>query len=351
MVPLIESGIELNTNVMDQRAALSTARRRLSIALRIAVVVAIAAGVGYGLAKEWTAVRATWQGLVWQSTILSVLAALGGICANTMAWRSALRDLDHEIPVGAAARITMVGQLGKYIPGSVWAYVLQTEFARRAGVPRARAFLATIASIGLTITTSLILGLASLPALLRAAGTQGAAYAESVRIAIIVGAVLLPIALICAIPRVLTSLIQVFLRILKKPALSGRMTWAGVLRIMAWSTLAYSCFGLHLWLLANAQAAPGWSGLLRCIGAFAVAMTVGIFAFVSPSGFGAREAVLVAALAPFLVNAGGVGAALGIAVASRLLFTIADLVAAGAAAVSGLVMFRRAGLKNTLSTD
>lgn len=339
-----ETAAKLKDNVHDapvERRA-SVRRRLLSIGLRAVVVAAVAGGLVYGVTDQWSAVRATWLGLAWQSTVLSVLAALAGMAANVMAWRSALADLGHRVPFGAAARICMVGQLGKYIPGSVWAYVLQTELARRAGVPRARSFLATMVGVGLGVSTSLMLGLACLPAMLDAAAAKGTTYAASVRVVLIVGVVLLPIALICASPRVLTVLIRVFLRTLKKPPLTGRMTWPGVLRIVGWTLLGYTFFGVHLWLLANAQAAPGVSGLLRCIGAFALAMTAGFFAFLAPSGFGAREAVLVAVLAPFLTHAGGIGAALGIAVASRLLFTIADLLAAGGAAVSAMRRMREA---------
>ena len=139
----------------------------------------------------------------------------------------------------------------------------------------------------------------------------------------------------------LTFLIQVFLKIVKRPPLQHKLTWLGVLRVVAWSALGWSLFGVHLWLLANAQAAPGVGGLVRCIGSFALAMTVGMFAILLPSGFGVREGVLIAALAPFLTNHGGVGAALGIALASRLIFTIADVIAAGGAALSSIRVLRR----------
>jgi uncharacterized membrane protein YbhN (UPF0104 family) len=73
-------------------------------------------------------------------------------------------------------------------------------------------------------------------------------------------------------------------------------------------------------------------------------MTVGMFAFLAPSGMGVREAVLVAALTPFLGAAGGMGAALGIALASRLIFTFTDLVGAGLAALVGMRARRSARL-------
>ncbi|WP_229397927.1 lysylphosphatidylglycerol synthase transmembrane domain-containing protein [Micromonospora okii] len=316
-------------------------RRWLSVGLRVVVVAAIAVGMVWSVVDQWPQVRSTWLGLAWQSVVLSVLAALAGMVANTMAWRAAVDDLEHRVSVPAALRICLVGQLGKYIPGSVWAYVLQIELSRRVGLPRARAFLATLVSVGLGVTAALGLGLLSLPALREAAGGDDSTYADSVRVALWIVAALFPVALVCAVPRVLTALVQLALRVLRRPPLEHRLTWPGVLRVVGWSALGYTLFGVHLWLLANAQATPGLEGLLRSVGSFAIAMTVGMFAFLSPSGLGVREAVLVAALAPFLVDSGGVGAAMGIALASRLIFTIADVLAAGLAALSGVRQLRR----------
>ena len=55
-------------------------------------------------------------------------------------------------------------------------------------------------------------------------------------------------------------------------------------------------------------------------------MTAGFLVFVAPSGIGIREAVLVAALAPVLDT----GEALSVALVVRLVFTLADLLAAAA---------------------
>ncbi|MFU8849843.1 lysylphosphatidylglycerol synthase domain-containing protein [Micromonospora sp. SL1-18] len=326
------------------------ARRWLSLGVRVLVIAAIAVGMVWSLISQWPQVRSTWQGLAWQAVVLSVLAALAGMVANTMAWRAAAADLEHRVSVPAALRICLVGQLGKYIPGSVWAYVLQVELSKRAGLPRARAFLATLVTLGLGVTAALGLGLLSLPSLREAAAGADDTYAESVRVALWIVAVLFPVALVCAVPRVLTALIQVALRVLRRPRLAHQLTWLGVLRVVGWSAVGYGLFGVHLWLLANAQAAPGVEGLLRCVGSFAIAMTVGMFAFLSPSGLGVREAVLVATLAPFLPGAGGVGAAIGIALASRLIFTIADVLAAGLAALSAARELRRGGVPATSGT-
>jgi hypothetical protein len=308
---------------------------------RIAVAVLIAGFLAYAIVNMWPDVRHTWSTLAWPSVVLALMAVLAGFCANTMAWRAAVADLECTVGVVDAGRIQFVGNLAKYLPGSVWSVVLQMELGRRAGLPRARAFLASLLAMGLGITASLLVGTLALPSLL--AATHHTGYGATVRVGLYVLVVLVPVALVCSIPWVLTRLVQVVLRLLRRRPLSHELSWSGVLKVVGWTAVGYAFFGIQLWLLANAAAEPGPAGLLRATGAMALAMVLGTFAVFSPSGLGVREAVLVAALAPFLATQGtdGVGAALGIAVASRVVFTAADLVAAAAAGLSSLRLLHR----------
>ena len=71
-----------------------------------------------------------------------------------MAWQAVLREMDHSVSVADSGRIYLVGQLGKYLPGSIWAVVVQMELALRAGIPRARSFAASLVLIGLSTTAA-----------------------------------------------------------------------------------------------------------------------------------------------------------------------------------------------------
>jgi hypothetical protein len=71
----------------------------------------------------------------------------------------------------------------------------------------------------------------------------------------------------------------------------------------------------------------------------AVAMTVGTFAFILPSGVGVRE---VAQIAVLTASGLTVGQATAFAVASRVMFTVADLLTAGFAAGAARVTSRSA---------
>lgn len=300
-------------------AATRIVGRLLSVA-RPVVAVLVLAAVGYAVASQWSEVRTAIRALAWQSVLLAFVAVVAGTLAGVASWRALLREEGHPLPPRVAARIFLVGQLGKYLPGSVWSVVLQMELARQAQVPRARAFTASLAWVGLSVSSALTVGLLGLPVL-----------AETRNPLAWVLPVLLPPALVCSHPAVLTRLVDLVLRLLRRAPLPHALGWRGVGEAFGWLLVTWMCYGVQLWLLANALGAPGWTGLLRCLGGFSLALTAGVVFLLAPSGAGVREGIIVAALAGVMSE----GEALGIAVVSRMLFTVSDILTAGTAALFG----------------
>lgn len=299
---------------------------RLLPLLRPIVGALIVAAVVYAVVAQWSEVRRAITGMAWQSVLLALICVIAGTLAGVMSWRALLAEEGHPLELRDAGRVFLVGQLGKYLPGSVWAVLVQMELATRLGVPRARTFTATLSWIGLSLSSALTVGLIGLPVMAEADTPLGWLLWA-----------LLPIALVCSHPRVLTKIVNLVLRMLRKPPLPHEFTWRGVLRAFGWLLVTWLLYGAHLWLLANSLGAPGFSGFLRTLGAFALALGAGIVFIVAPSGAGAREALIVASLAGVMSK----GEALGVAVVSRMVFTVADIGLAGAAALSAWRLLRR----------
>jgi glycosyltransferase 2 family protein len=303
-------------------------RARLISVARPAIAVLVFAAIAYAVASEWNGVRGALTTLDWPSVVLSFVAILAGTFAGLMAWRALLGDEGYPLSPIAAGRIFFVGQLGKYLPGSVFSIVLQMELGKRAGVPRGRAFTTSLAWVGLSLSTGLCVGMVGFPVLASTGDNKVWALL-----------VVLPFAVVASLPPILTRLVNLVLRLMRKGPLPQPLSWGGVLRAVLWLCVTWVLFGVHLWLLANALGAPGLSGVTRCIGGFALAMAAGVLFVVVPSGAGVREAIIVAALAPVMST----GEALGIAVVSRALFIAADVVTAGVAALSGVRQLRALG--------
>ncbi len=64
--------------------------------------------------------------------------------ATLRQWQALLAGLGSPLRTTTAGRIFFIGQLGKYIPGSVWPVLTQMELGARAKVPRSRSASASI---------------------------------------------------------------------------------------------------------------------------------------------------------------------------------------------------------------
>jgi len=282
--------------------------------LRFVVVVGIVAGILYATFSNWAEVKAAIAVVPPLSLVLAFMATALGIFSGVRVWHVVLQEMGSDPTFIRAAQVNLVGLLGKYLPGSVWAYVLQTELSNRAGIPRARAFVALLVATGVSAVSAFAMAPLALPLVEEPLARLALALA--------------PLTIITLYPPLLGWIVRTALRVLRRPQPNIAFDWPHVRRAVGWSLITWSCFGSQLWLLANSLTDPGLGGWVRSTSAMALAMTLGFLAFLAPSGLGVREAFIVAALTPQLST----GAALGIALLSRFLFTVADVLTAGGAA-------------------
>ncbi len=295
-----------------------TRARLLRIARSVLILIVLGAAA-YAVVRNWRDVSATVTHLSWRAWLPAFFILPVAIGCSTMSWQILVDELGEPIGAKRGAQIFLVGQLGKYVPGSVWAYVLQLELGRRAGVARTRVFAATVFSLAVVVVAALLAGSLAVPSLVDVnpdLATLRWLY------------VLLPVAVICLHPRILTWVVRQVFRLLSRPAPDHPVRKRAVLASLAWALASYLAFGAHLWLLVRSSTPISVSVLPLTVGTMSVAMISGLFVFVLPSGAGVREAILVAGLGPFV----GTGPAIALAAVSRVLLTVADLVTAGAAA-------------------
>lgn len=300
-------------------------RARVVTALRWVVIVVVLGFVGRFLVGQWDGVQATLAEIAPLSFVLSALAVLLGVGAGTMSWVLLLQGLGPRVPVPRAAQVMLVGSLGKYVPGSVWAYLLQMELGRAYGISRPRVLVASLYAAGVGVVASLVLGSLALP-------TVFSGHEELLPLF-----ALLPVGLVCLHPRVLTPIASLILRAFRREPLDHVIGLRYVAGALAWQLASYALFGLHLWLLANSLVDPSLYILILLTGAVSLGFTIGVLAFVLPSGVGVREAILVGAMSLVLTQA----QATGLTLVSRLVFTAVDLLAAGIAAAVAVSLRRR----------
>jgi hypothetical protein len=283
-----------------------------------------AAGLAiWAVAAEWAAVRAAADRLSLAAVTLALAATVANVLAAGMVWRTALADLGSRIPLPVAARIFFVGQLGKYLPGSVWPLVMQTELGRDHGVPRRRTGTATIVTMMIGLLSAVVLALACAP-LAPDGLPRGLAW---------MALLALPVGLTLH-PAVLGRAVDRGLAVLGREPLERRTSLGGTARATGWALVSWAFAGVQVWVLVGALGAPMTVRTLAlATGGYALAWTAGFVVVVTPAGAGVREVALGAALIGVLDR----GEVVVVVLISRVLYTAVDL----AVAAVGVAAARR----------
>jgi glycosyltransferase 2 family protein len=291
--------------------------------VRVALLAVVLACCGYALHAEWPQVASALGRMRWYSISLSIVAAAAGSACMMLAWRAVLADLGSPLPARVASRINFTANLGKYVPGAVWAFAAQVELGHDYQVPRRRSFASVVVSLAVTVSVGLGLALVTLPA-------------ASPEIARHYWWALAPLPLVVAAlcPPVLGTLLDRLLAVLHRAPLERRPSLPGLARAVAWNLAGWLMLGLQVWILLPGIAGLHGRALLLCIGGYALAFSAGLLLVILPGGIGARDLILIATLATLLPYS----SAAAIAIMTRVGATISDL---GLGAV-GVALGRRA---------
>lgn len=248
-----------------------------------------------------------WIGLA-GLTVLATYAALIG------AWNGVLGGWGESLPFPVAARVWAVSNLGRYVPGKIWAVAGLAVLAQREGVSGTAAAASALAMQAISLGTGVVV-VAALPQGARASVPAGALA--------VVGVAALGSIVALSATDLAGWIGRLAGRRVPVPRVPPRAAAVGAgATLIAW--LAY---GVAFWMLGRGVVGDAGPTLPLAIGAFAGGYIVGLIALFAPGGLGVREGILLGLLAPTV----GVGVATVLAVSSRLLLTITELVAAAAA--------------------
>lgn len=291
-------------------------RKRLLDVVRIVVALLVLAAVVVAVWRNWSEVSAHLREVPAATLAGAFVLALLAPVFSLLGWRVLLADLGTRLPLPAGASVFFVGQLGKYLPGSVWSVVAQADLGSRLGVPRRRMGIVGLLSILLSVLTGAIVGIPALPLLVARSGEVRSLWWFAPAVVL----------LLLLWPRLLNWGIARVLRLLRREPLEHSLTAPAIILTSMWFVLAWLSAGLSILVLARAMSpdTPVRDLLVTSISGFALASAIGMFSVIVPAGVGVRDgvlAVLLGALMPF-------PAAFAIVVISRFFTVIADVVVA-----------------------
>ncbi len=295
-----------------------TWRRLLGI---LGQIIALGAGVWFLVRTA----RGSWGTLAladltptWTPILLGSVLTAATYLYLVFVWVASLRWWGQQLGYLHAARIMFLTNLARFIPGMVW------QLAGVAAMAHARAVSPLAATGGalllqvVLLVTGLAVAAAWAPALLGhwvVVAPPGGLLGLTLMSMVIV---------VLALPPAIPFFSRLAGRVLRRP-----MEWpAPPRRAFAWYVvglcLPWVTYGISFWLFGRGllgEQAPGFS---LAVGAFVASYVAGLIVVFAPSGLVVREAALVATLTPAV----GGGAALVLALGSRLWLLIVELATA-----------------------
>jgi glycosyltransferase 2 family protein len=298
----------------------SLLRLMRSRAVRVGFLAAVLVLLAIALEGQAGTLWHEFQRLSLPVLLLAFALCLCGILCSFMVWREMLADLGSRLSIGGAWRINFIGQLGKYVPGSIWPVLAQSELGADQGVPRSRSALSVLLSYAVMTCSGAVVAMVTLPF---ATASSIAQYFWII--------FLVPVAVVLLSPPVLNRLLHLVLRLSRQPPLEQSVSFKGLGRTIVWAAAGWTFNGAMIYVLMRQLAGHQQGTLLVSIGGYSLSWVVGFVAVFAPAGAGVREAVMVAVLSTRTTPA----TALTVALVSRALGVVAD--AATGAVASALV--------------
>jgi len=290
-----------------------TLRRIVGYLFIVGALVMLAIAV----ARQWDYFRSAIAALGFVD--IAVAFAFGGaaVASGALAWRSTIASTAYKMPLPPVVHAFLISQLGKYVPGSVWAVVSQVELMKRYGVSRAAGALGSTLSMVISLGVAVVVGAVGVFA-------SGGDFATHWW--------LIPVAAVCFVvvcPPVVRWLMRLVSRSHGRLASFASITVRGadLAWAAAWTALGWVFWGLQLFVLMRGMGYERHSLIWFAIGAYALAWSVGRVVVVAPGGIGPREAAMVAILATVVTSSD----ALALAVTTRVLMSLLDVSGAAVA--------------------
>jgi uncharacterized membrane protein YbhN (UPF0104 family) len=291
------------------------ARRRAVHVLAFVLTMVVAWALFTSLRRDGPAALEAWRNadVRWRFVLLATAFGLVGHAVFVVGWVRLLKDLGVRMSFWPAARMYLVSNFGRYLPGAkAWQMGIVGVMAAEAGLPGALVAGTSLLQgvIGVLVGGILLLGTGG-----AALGIAPAWFAVPV-----VG-----IITVLALPALLRKVPAVWSLAVKKIPGVESVT-AGTMWTIVWTTAAsWVAWGLALRALAQGLLGDPGASVAAYIAAWIGPFLAGVLAFVSPAGLGVREGTM-----QMMLSAAGLASSAGLVliVVARVWATLLDVVPA-----------------------
>mgnify|MGYP000117585027 FL=1 len=270
------------------------------------------AGMAFLLRTMWThrdEMKDSFSQLTWSSLVGAVFFAFMSMSYLGWMWGRLLLRRGYKVPRAQLVSWYYTGQLGKYVPGGVWAVVGRAEMAVRGGVPRADAYSVT----GLSMFTTY-----SAAALCAALGSLLSWERHIIGVALLLALLFgLSVYAIAPLRQRLMGLLRKVTSGTNELTAPKDMLALTIVQVPAWIMISLST-------TITAHAFGAEVGVLHMFFVSSLSWLIGFLVIGAPGGLGVRESIFTGLLSASI----GTSTALSLAVASRMIFVSVDFLGA-----------------------
>lgn len=237
---------------------------------------------------------------------VAVVLATAAMTAIAVGWRRTLAALGADLPLPSAVARYFVGEIGKYLPGSLWPLIGRGELAARADIVRPVAY----GSVGVSLIALYLAAGLLVVALLPFLGDAESGTPLWPLLSIPIGIALLAGGVLDRLRRLAERVLGRELDLqFPSAAASARLVAA---YLPSWVLVGAATWAMTRALVPDAEVAP-------VVAAATLSWLAGFVAVPVPGGVGVREAVFVAAVPDLTV-----AVATTVALSIRLVFILVD---------------------------
>ena len=270
------------------------------------------AGMAFLLRTMWThrdEMKDSFSHLTWSSLVGAVFFAFMSMSYLGWMWGRLLLRRGYKVPRAQLVSWYYTGQLGKYVPGGVWAVVGRAEMAVRGGVPRADAYSVTGLSMFTTYSAAALC--AALGSLL---SWERPIIGAALLLALVVG---LSVYAIAPLRQRLVGLLRKITSGTNELTAPKDMLALTIVQVPAWIMISLST-------TITAHAFGAEVGVLHMFFVSSLSWLIGFLVIGAPGGLGVLESIFTGLLSASI----GTSTALSLAVASRMIFVSVDFLGA-----------------------
>jgi len=110
--------------------------------------------------ENWESVRTLHLEMNWKYLVLGILMMIANYLCTTLSWHIGINYFDNHKKLKFTQSIALVNisQLGKYIPGKLWSYMVQIYWLASKGVPKTTVLYLNFVTTLLPILVELLIG-------------------------------------------------------------------------------------------------------------------------------------------------------------------------------------------------